>query len=90
MNKEKVFGFLAVLSSFYAVSIGLLLQVVNNWKRHSVEGFSFHFFLSIYILYFLWMAYGLSKPKKDYYLIVPNLLGLAVGSILLYQFVVYR
>lgn len=87
---ERIFGYLAVASSFYTVLMGLFWQVINNYKRHSVEGLSLHFFLSIYVVYFLWAAYGFSKPKKDYYLIVPNILGLLVGSILLFQFIFYR
>ena len=87
---EKIFGRLAVLSSFYAVVIGLGSQAFSNYQRHSVDGLSLHFLVSVYILYFLWMSYGLAKPKKDYYLIVPNILGLLVGSILFYQFVAYH
>jgi uncharacterized protein with PQ loop repeat len=87
---ERIFGFLAVTSSFYAILIGLTFQVWNNYKRKSVEGFSLHFFISVYVLYFLWMSYGLSKRPIDYFLVMPNCFGLCIGAMLLYQFVVYR
>ncbi len=87
---ERLFGILAVLSSFYAILIGLSSQVWNNYKRKSVEGFSPHFFFSIYVLYILWMIYGLSKPKIDYYIVVPNMFAVVIGAVFVYQLIVYR
>jgi uncharacterized protein with PQ loop repeat len=87
---EKVFGILAVTSSFYSILIGLTWQVWSNYKRKSVSGFSFHFFISIFVLYILWMIYGLSKPTIDYYLVVPNAFAIVIASVLLVQFIIYR
>jgi uncharacterized protein with PQ loop repeat len=90
IDLEKILGILAVTSSFYAILIGLTSQVWKNYKRKSVDGFSPHFFFSVYVLYVLWMSYGLAKPGIDYYLVVPNMFAVLIGAVFIYQFVAYR
>jgi uncharacterized protein with PQ loop repeat len=87
---EKIFGVLAVSSSFYAILVGLTAQAWGNYKRKSVEGLSLHFLISIYVLYFFWFVYGLVKPGIDLYLVVPNSFALLIGAILFWQVFIYR
>ncbi len=87
---EEVVGFLAMLSSLYAILVGLTCQAWSNYRRKSVKGLSINFLVSILVLYILWMFYGLVKSTIDYYLVVPNALGIVIASIIFVQFFVYR
>jgi len=87
---EKILGSLAASSSFILLLIGVSSQIVTNWKRKSTEGLSLSLFVLTEVCYGCWMIYGWFKPHIDLFLVIPNILGLIIGGVLLYQFYIYR
>jgi len=83
-----IIGTLATIVSLLIIGLGLPAQIYKNYKRKSCEGLSAWLFLMAFASYFLWCAYGWTKP--DLFLKIAHTPGVALSLILLYQFFLYR
>lgn len=87
-SKQHTFGLVATLITMGFVGIGLPSQIIRNFQNTQVEGS-----LMMWILQCAtvgsWMVYGLILPRKDFYIITPNALGLLCILVILAQYLVY-
>ena len=85
MNTLKI---ITVVLSLVVTGLGLTSQVKKNFKRKSVEGLSFFYFLILAVSYSFWSIYGFSQ--QDLVLIIPMTLGAIMSWVVVGQFLVYR
>jgi len=78
----------AVVAGLAGVLIGLVSQIVKNWRRKSCEGLSVWLFLFMLYPYLSWLGYGLCLG--DPYLCVPQTMGSICAAIILLQFWMYQ
>ncbi|MFA6095511.1 MAG: PQ-loop repeat-containing protein [Candidatus Paceibacterota bacterium] len=83
-----LFGFLASLMSLVIACIGFPAQIVKNYRRKSCEGLSLLLVWPAFAGYTLWTIYGLLK--SDWFLFVPQGLGIIFSGILVIQVFAYR
>ncbi len=88
MTLVQILGYNASLAGLLGVAIGLVTQVIKNWKRKSCEGLSLWWIALAGYSYFSWLLYG--TVKHDPFLFVPQLLGTTCMIIILVQFWIYR
>lgn len=79
---------ITIVLSLVVTGLGLSSQVYKNYKRKSLEGLSFFYFLVLAISYSFWSAYGIMQ--KDWVLIIPMSLGMLVSWVVAIQFWVYK
>lgn len=77
-----------VILSLIVTGLGLTSQAHKNFKRKSVEGLSFFYFLILAISYSFWSLYG--ALLRDPVLIIPMTLGCLVSWFLVIQFYLYK
>jgi uncharacterized protein with PQ loop repeat len=81
-------GLTASVLTIILVFIGLVSQVIKNYKRKSCGGLSLIYFIIIFFAYTSWSLYGFSK--SDWFLIIPQTAGALISVILLFQFYIYK
>ncbi len=84
----QILGLIASILTILLVFIGLVSQVIINFKRKSCRGLSLIYFIIIFFAYSAWSMYGVSI--SDWYLIIPQIAGAIISLILLFQFYLYR
>jgi len=90
MTLENILGTAACCMGVSVALVGLPIQILKNYRRKSVEGISFAFWILAYLNGWLWTAYASSKIAIDWYMIAANIPGLFFTSVLLFQFYKYR
>lgn len=88
MEIINILGNNAVFAGLLGVVIGLVTQIIKNWKRKSTEGLSFWWVFLAGYSYFSWLIYGIFK--RDIFLTIPQTLGSFCMVIILFQFWIYR
>jgi MtN3 and saliva related transmembrane protein len=70
---------LGVLAALFGLVMALapVLQIRRMWQRRSSEDVSVAFFAVLLPGFTLWVAYG--TARADWFLVVPNAVGLLVG-----------
>lgn len=80
-------GVLANLVS-YALIIGIVVQVIKNYRHKSTQGLSTFFMSVATATFFCWGIYGVLK--NDLYLIIYHPVAFAVNTVIIIQIVIYR
>ena len=84
---EYALGIALMLMSILVVFIAFPSQAYKNWRTK-------HFGISITLVLFGLSIYLFRIPytfiREDYFILIPDLFGLAVHLVLLYQFFIYR
>ena len=88
MEIINILGYNAILAGLLGVIIGLVTQIIKNYRRKSTEGLSFWWILLAFYSYVSWLLYGILK--QDFFLTVPQTLGSACMVIILFQFWIYK
>lgn len=88
MNIISLLGSNAVFAGLLGVVVGLVTQIIKNWKRKSCEGLSLRWILLAEYSYFSWLLYGM--VRGDLFLFIPQFLGTICMTIVLIQFWIYR
>jgi MtN3 and saliva related transmembrane protein len=70
---------LGVLAALFGLVMALapVLQIRRMWQRRSSDDVSVGFFAVLLPGFALWVAYG--TAREDWFLVVPNVIGLLVG-----------
>lgn len=88
MTIIQILGYNATLAGLLGVVIGLVTQIIKNWRRKSCEGLSLWWIALAGYSYFAWLMYGISR--NDIFLTVPQSIGTLCMVIILFQFWLYR
>ena len=88
MEIIQILGYNASLAGLLGVVIGLVTQVIKNWRRKSCEGLSLWWITLAGYSYFSWLMYGFFR--QDIFLTIPQSLGTLCMIIILGQFWIYR
>jgi uncharacterized protein with PQ loop repeat len=83
-----LFSYLAAISSLAIVLQGYPSQIISNWRRKSCEGLSLSLFILLFCASTFWSLHGWSK--RDWFLIVSQVPGVALTLVILMQCYVYR
>jgi len=84
----EILGYNATIAGLLGVVVGLITQIVKNYRRKSCEGLSLVWILLAGYSYASWLLYGVSR--HDIFLVVPQSLGTLCMLIILVQFWLYR
>lgn len=82
-----VLGTIAMIASFFS-GLGLLAQILHNFKKRSCEGFAPPMVFSTLFIGIAWGAYGFAKG--DPFIGYSNSFVFLLGCVLLYQLIIYR
>jgi len=88
MTIVALLGYNAALAGLLGVVIGLVTQMVKNYKRKSCEGLSLWWICLAGYSYFAWLVYGIFR--QDVFLTIPQSIGTLCMVIILWQFWIYR
>jgi uncharacterized protein with PQ loop repeat len=84
-----LFGMIALVTSIVVALVGFPSQIYINYKRKSTDGFSLIFCVAAIINSIAWFSYGMSKPEIDWFIVLANIMGIVLLSMLLFQFFIY-
>ena len=87
-SRQHTFGLIATLITMCFVGVGLPSQIIRNFQNAQVEG-SLLMWIFQCATFGSWMIYGLVMPRKDFYIITPNALGLLSILVILMQYFIY-
>ena len=90
IHLEKLLPFLSKAAVFIALAtscIGIPMQIVENFQKHSVEGLSLGFSFIVFSGYFIWFLYGIAK--RDKCIAISQFPGVIFSIILCLQFLIY-
>ena len=90
MNTIEILGWFALVVSVIYTSFGLPVQIVKNHKNRSTEGLSFWMFFMMFITYLSWVLYAFAHTPPDWFIIVPNFIGIVGDLFIMGQFFIYR
>ena len=90
MDKIEILGWFALIVSVIYTSFGLPVQIIKNIKNKSTEGLSFLMFLMMFITYSSWVLYAFAHTPPDWFIIVPNSIGMLGALIIMLQFYLYK
>lgn len=88
MDIVTIVGYNAIFAGLAGVVIGLVSQIIKNYRRKSCEGLSLGWICLAGYAYVSWLVYGV--VTQDYFLCVPQSLGTLCMIIILWQFWIYR
>ncbi|MDO8529910.1 MAG: SemiSWEET family transporter [bacterium] len=88
MEIINILGTNAIVAGLLGVIVGLVTQIIKNYRRKSTEGLSFWWILLAFYSYVSWLLYGIFK--QDFFLTVPQTLGSICMIIILFQFWIYQ
>ena len=82
-----IIGTIAVVCTLACVAVGLVSQIVTNFRRKSCEGLSPILMVLVLLVYTTWAAYGIEL--HDWLLVLPNVPGALLSAVILAQFAIY-
>ena len=88
MQLVDVLGWIALVITIVYTGLGMPMQILKNYRKHSAEGLSLLMTTLMFLTFSSWVVYAAVKP--DWYLIGPNFLGAVCSLIILVQFWRYR
>ncbi len=88
MDAAEIVGRLAFIVTVSFASVGIMAQIIKNYKAKSTEGLSFITMSMQFSCFVLWSLYG--YLKKDFNLIGANVPGCFFVGVILWQFLAYR
>lgn len=84
---EEIFGNILLIASLGVVFVAFPSQIYKNWKTK-------RFGISLTLIGFGILIYITRIPytflRSDYYILIPDIIGLALHIILIYQYFLYR
>ncbi len=83
-------GFVAFLITVIYTCLGLPVQIRKNYISKSTAGLSLITMVLLFFTFSSWVAYGLIKSERDWYIVGSNFPGAVFVTIILYQFFLYR
>jgi uncharacterized protein with PQ loop repeat len=86
---ESISGFIATLSSFVLIFVGYGSQIMIDYKLKKVDGLSPALFVLSAVVFLSWMNYGFCKKRRDYFIIITNILNLIAAMIIIFQIIIY-
>jgi len=89
-NTIEILGWFALIVSVIYTSFGLPVQIVKNYKNKSTEGLSFWMFFLMFVTYLSWVLYAFAHTPPDWFIIVPNSIGMAGDIFIMLQFIIYK
>ena len=90
MNIVDTIGFTACIITTAYTSLGMPVQIYQNYKTKSTAGLSLPMMCMALCTFTSWVVYGLVKPIPDWYVIVSNGPGVVCIASILVQFYLYR
>lgn len=87
MNLANILGPVAMFSSLGLV-LGAILQLIRIIKRKSAQDISLPLFIIMTVSSVTWLLYGISK--NDFYIMITNVIYVAIDLPLLFFAVKYR
>jgi uncharacterized protein with PQ loop repeat len=85
-----IVGMAAFFITVIYTCIGLPIQVRRNYINKSTTGISLFMIVVLFFTFSSWIAYGLAKAPKDWYIIASNIPGAGWVFVILFQFWIYR
>ncbi len=90
MNTIEILGWFALVVSVVYTAFGLPVQIIKNYKNHSIEGLSFWMFFMMFVTYLSWVLYAFAHTPPDWFIIIPNSIGMLGDIVIMAQFYIYR
>lgn len=90
MNTIQMLGWFALVVSVIFTAFGLPVQIVKNYKNKSTEGLSLWMFFMMFVTYLSWVLYAYAHTPPDWFIIIPNTIGMAGNIFIMWQFFIYR
>ena len=90
MNTIEMLGWFALIVSVIFTSFGLPVQIVKNYKNKSTEGLSLWMFSMMFVTYLSWVLYAYAHTPPDWFIIIPNSIGMVGVLFIMWQFFIYR
>jgi len=90
MNTIEMLGWFALIVSVIFTSFGLPVQTVKNYKNKSTEGLSLWMFSMMFVTYLSWVLYAYAHTPPDWFIIIPNSIGMVGVLFIMWQFFIYR
>jgi uncharacterized protein with PQ loop repeat len=90
MTINDMAGWAASIGSIVYLSLGLPLQIRQNYRNKSTRGLSLSLIVFMCVSISLWLAYAWTKQPKDWFIFASNFPGLVFSLVLLLQFAIYR
>ena len=90
MKTVDIVGMAAFFITVVYTCIGLPIQVRKNYLNKSTTGLSLFMMAVLFFTFSSWIAYGLVKSPKDWYIIGSNIPGAGWVFVILFQFWIYR
>ncbi len=90
MNSEHVLGWIAFAVTIVYTALGLPVQIRRNAVNRSMTGLSLFMTSALLCTFSSWVAYGLVKNPRDWYIVASNLPGVIGAAALMFQFWKYR
>ena len=88
MDSITLFGWTASVITVVYTAFGLPIQIYKNYKHKTAEGLSKIMVVLLFFTFLSWTVYAFIK--KDYYILVPNIIGFFCQTIILVQVWIYR
>ncbi len=90
MNTIEMLGWFALVVSVIFTAFGLPVQIVKNFKNKSTKGLSLWMFAMMFVTYLSWVLYAFAHTPPDWFIIVPNSIGMAGDIFIMLQFLIYK
>ena len=90
MNTIEMLGWFALVVSVIFTSFGLPVQIAKNYKNKSTEGLSLWMFSMMFVTYLSWVLYAYAHTPPDWFIIIPNSIGMVGVLFIMWQFFIYR
>lgn len=84
------FGWLALGITLIYTCLGLGIQLLNNFRRRSTLGLSPFMLITLLCTFISWTLYGYVSAPRDYFIIIPNIIGGVCTFGMLVQVYLYR
>jgi cytochrome c biogenesis protein CcdA len=84
---EQILGILLSIISLGVVFVAFPTQIYKNWKNKNF-GISLTLILFGIAIYLIRIPY--TFLRSDYYILIPDIVGLLIHLILIYQYFLYR
>jgi len=90
MDFVDIMGWFVLIFTIIYICVGMSAQIHSNYKCKSTKSLSFLMIFLYFWVFFSWGLYGMLKSPADWYIVLPNFLGILAVTIILFQFWVYR
>jgi uncharacterized protein with PQ loop repeat len=88
METVDIVGITASFISVIYTGLGMPVQIYKNFKVKSTKGLSLSMMILMFSTLTSWVIYGILKI--DWYIVIPNFIGMITVSIIFVQFWIYR